>query len=106
MTEVIEDGRPIYISAVDDEDAQSAPRLTISCYRCGAEETMNDEDGKCLLADLAAWASAHKCRRPISFVSVADLVAPVGEMTLARPERRSSLRGAPLRTRPSPPETP
>lgn len=90
-------GQQIYVSAVDDGDATSAPRLTISCQRCRTEETMNDEDGKCLLADLAAWAGGHKCRRPLSFASAGDLVTPVDEIAVASPERRSSLRGGPLR---------
>jgi hypothetical protein len=91
--------KEIRVSAADDDD-QSAPRLIVSCRNCEAEETMNDEEGGCPLADLAAWATRHQCRRPISYISVGDLVTPVDETAsarLERPHRRSVLRGELLR---------
>lgn len=55
------------VGAVEDEDA--APRLVISCMRCGDEETISDEAGGCGLGDLTRWAFGHKCApggRPVS----------------------------------------
>ena len=88
-----------------DGDAVAAPRLVISCANCGIEETVNDEEGGCDLGDLTAWAGAHKCRRPLSYVSVGDLLTPVDESVSVgsqRPHRRSSLRAATLPSRDRP----
>jgi hypothetical protein len=81
-----------------DGDTAAAPRLVVSCVGCGREETMNDEEGGCGLGDLTAWASAHRCHRPLSYISVGDLVTPVDETVIPqRLQRRSSLQGGTLR---------
>jgi hypothetical protein len=51
----------VRVAAIDDAEDDAAPRLVIQCPACGAEETMNDEEGSCDLASLDGWASAHDC---------------------------------------------
>ena len=55
-------GTGVCVSAVEGDSPQFAPRLVITCRRCGQEETMNDEDGSCALPDLVTWAAGHECQ--------------------------------------------
>lgn len=53
-------GEQFRVGAIE-EDKDVAPRLVISCARCGGEETVNDEEGGCALSDLTGWAAGHQC---------------------------------------------
>ena len=54
--------RPAMIRVqITDQGPDALPTLVIECRDCLTEETVNDEDGGCDLADLACWARDHHC---------------------------------------------